>query len=266
VERVGHLFGGHFLLTSNRRYLLGNFNGHLENCILFVLDEAFWSGDKQAAGTLKDLITGQHHVIEHKGKEPYTVDNRTRVAIIGNEDWIVPASHDERRFAVFDVGDGRKQDRAFFRQMREGMDRGGYRLLLRYLQNFSLEGIDLDAAPATAALADQKHATLEPIQGWWLECLTAGTILGGDFSGGWPEQVECVRFREAFYRYSRGRSVRSRLPGDRDIGVQIKQCVDAVHKKVRVGAEFPWFYLFPPLDKARDQWDKYIGHSVDWSA
>jgi hypothetical protein len=47
---------------------------------MFALDEAFWSGDKQAEGTLKDLITGRDHVIEHKGKEPYTVANKTRVA------------------------------------------------------------------------------------------------------------------------------------------------------------------------------------------
>jgi hypothetical protein len=93
---------------------------------MFALDEAFWSGDKQAEGVLKDLITGRDHVIEHKGKEPYSVANKTRVVIIGNEDWLIPASHDERRFAFFDVGDGRKQDRAFFQSMREGMEAGGY--------------------------------------------------------------------------------------------------------------------------------------------
>src|SRR5690606_13114237 len=136
VDRVGYLLGNHYLLTSNRRYLVGNFNGHLEHCLLFALDEAFWSGDKQAEGQLKDLITGSHHVIEHKGKEPYSVENCTRIVIIGNEEWLVPSSHDERRFAVFHVGDGRKQDRAFFQAMREGMERGGYRLLLRYLLDY----------------------------------------------------------------------------------------------------------------------------------
>ncbi|HEX8873108.1 MAG TPA: bifunctional DNA primase/polymerase, partial [Nitrosospira sp.] len=83
VERIGALFGSHYLLSATRRYLVGNFNSHLERLIFFVLDEAFWSGDKQSEGVLKDLITGREHVIERKGHEPYTVANKLRVCIIG---------------------------------------------------------------------------------------------------------------------------------------------------------------------------------------
>jgi hypothetical protein len=260
---VGALLGGHFFLTSNRRYLVGNFNGPLENCLLFVLDEAFWSGDKQAEGIVKDLITGKSHVIEHKGKEPFTVDNRTRVVIIGNEDWLVPASHDERRFAVFDVGDARKQDRAFFQTMRERMEMGGYRLLLRFLQGFDLTGIDVNAAPSTAALLDQKAASLNPVHRWWLACLQEGRLVGSDFDGGWPSDVECERLRNAIRRYAIDRRIRNWLPDDNDIGRQIKKaCPLLMHKKVRSNG--PYLYKLPLLNECRDLWDKYIGHSVEW--
>jgi len=265
IERVGALLGGHFLLTSNRRYLLGNFNGHLENCLLFALDEAFWSGDKQAEGALKDLITGREHVIEHKGKEPYTVHNKTRVVIIGNEDWLVPASHDERRFAVFSVGDGRKQDRKFFQDMREGMERDGYPYLLRYLLDFDTSGLDFNAAPATQGLSEQKHHTLDPFHQWWYDCLEEGALIGSEWSG-WQCEPTCDRFRAAFRRYVKERNIRSRVPEDRSIGRLLKQCAPSVGKRRAAKTEDgqPYLYVLPALDQARSEWDRFIGHPAAW--
>lgn len=266
VERIGALLGGHFLLTSNRRYLVGNFNGHLENCLLFALDEAFWSGDKQAEGQLKDLITGKEHVIEHKGKEPFRVENKTRIAIIGNEEWLVPSTADERRFAVFDVGDGRKQDRAFFDAMQTALESGGYRLLLRTLLDYDLTGIDLNDAPKTEALLDQKHATLDPFQQWWLDCLTEGRVLAGDFETAWPGSVECERFRSAFRRYVKERNIRSRIPEDKSIGKTLRRVAGGLvnPSKARSGDGFVNVYKLPSLSDARGAWDRYIGHTVEW--
>jgi len=266
IERVGALLGPHFLSTSNRRYLVGNFNGHLENCLLFVLEEAFWSGDKQAEGVLKDLITGARHVIEHKGKEHFTVANKTRVVIIGNESWLVPASHDERRFAVFDVGEGRKQDRNYFIQMREGMERGGYRVLLRRLLDYPLAGLDFNEAPQTPALLEQKHASLEPVTQWWLECLTDGSIVGGDFDG-WPGVAEIARVRNALRRYFQDHNIRSRVPTDITFGKALKTCAPSIQRdRLRVDGPLVYVYRLPPLDKVREDWVKYIGHPVEWGA
>lgn len=266
IERVGALLGGHFLLASNRRYLIGNFNGHLENCLMFALDEAFWSGDKQAEGTIKDLITGKNHVIEHKGKEPYSVANKTRVVIIGNEDWLVPASHDERRFAVFDVGDGRKQDRRFFTAMRTGMESGGYGQLLRFLLDYDIKDIDLNEAPSTKALMDQKHHSLDPLHQWWLDCLEEGRIIGAEFTG-WPAEIECERFRAAFRRHVKERNIRSRIPEDRAIGRLMKQCAPGVVKrrlsKQEDGSQ-PYAYHLPPVAEARAEWCAFIGHAQEW--
>jgi hypothetical protein len=268
IERIGALLGGHFLLTSSRRYLIGNFNGHLENCLLFALDEAFWSGDKQAEGTLKDMITGRYHVVEHKGKEPYTVENKTRVVIIGNEEWLVPASHDERRFAVFDVGDGRKQDRDYFHAMRVGMEStGGYAVLLRYLLNFDLTGVDINQAPSTKGLADQKEESLNPFEQYWLECLTEGRILAAEFTA-WPETIDCERFRLAFRRYVGTRNIKSRLPEDRSIGRSMKKMAPTAEKK-RLSTKNeegiqPYAYVLPPIDVCRKEWEGYIGHVREW--
>lgn len=259
---VQGLLGAHAMLVTDRRYLVGNFNGHLENLLLLTFDEAFWSGDKQAEGVLKGLITGREHNIEHKGKEPYKVDNLCRVVIIGNEDWLVPASHDERRFAVFDVGEGRKQDRAFFQRMREGMEAGGYRLLLRYLLDFDLTGIDVNEAPATAALVDQKHASLDPFHQWWLDCLSEGWIVGSDFGGEWPAEVGKESFRAAYRRYVKERNIRARVPDERTVGKLLKVVAPSVSpgKQRSVGNT----YKFQSLDQHRREWSAWVGHEVQW--
>ena len=266
IESIGHLLGNHFLLTSNRRYLVSNFNGHLENCLLFALDEAFWSGDKQAEGIMKDLITGKSHVVEHKGKESYVVDNRTRIAIIGNEDWLVPASHDERRFAAFDVGDGRKQDRTFFQTIRDRMENGGYRLLLRHLLDRDITGLDFNAAPDTAALRSQKHQSLEPVDQWWFECLTEGRIVKSDFDDDWPERVDTERFRAALERYYKSRHIHTRVPDASGFGRALAKCVPKVDRKrgARHGQKQGYDYVLPPLEECRAAWEQHIGHGVNW--
>ena len=264
VERVGSLLGRHFLLTSNRRYLVGNFNGHLENCLMFALDEAFWSGDKQAEGVLKDLITGRDHVIEHKGKEPYAVANKTRVIIIGNEDWLIPASHDERRFAFFDVGDGRKQDRTFFQSMREGMEKDGYPVLLRYLLDFDISGLDFNEAPSTQGLADQKLHSMNPFHQWWHRCVTEGRIVGSEFEA-WPESIDCERFSLAFQRYAKERRATLWMHEDARIGKLLKMCAPSVMKtKAREGAATGYVFKLPPVQQCREEWERFIQHVGEW--
>lgn len=272
IERVGHLLGRHFLLTSNRRYLLGNFNGHLEHCLMFVLDEAFWSGDKQAEGTLKDLITGREHVIEHKGKEPYAVANKTRVVILSNEDWVVPASHDERRFAFFDVGDGRKQDQAFFGRMIEGMEQGGYAALMRYLMDYDISGVDVNAAPKTAGLLSQKIESADPLRQFWYSCLRAGHIAGLDFDGGWPtsegepsKPVECKAIQDAFRNHLTARNIRTRVPLEGSIGRTMKPLGLVIRRK-RVGKSLVYAYDVPSLSECRAKWDVIMGQPTVWES
>jgi len=259
------LLGSHYLLTSNRRYLTGNFNGHLENRLLFVLDEAFWSGDKQAEGILKDLITGKTHLVEHKGKEPYVVSNCTRIVILGNEDWLVPASHDERRFCVLDVGDKRKQDTKFFEGMENGMKAGGYRLLLEFLLKRDLSKSKINIAPDTAALLDQKISSLDPFNQWLMDCLTEGHIVGCDLDESWPDHIEKDRLREAFSTYTRKRQIRSRILDARSFGKALKKRFERVHPGQKtVDERIVKTYVFPSLEVCRLSWEKYMRHKIIW--
>lgn len=265
VERVAALIAPHYVIADDRRYLTSNFNGHLESCVLMILDEAFWSGDKEAEGKLKGLITGQHHNIEHKGKESFKVDNLTRIVILGNEEWLVPATHDERRFAVFSVGDGRKQDRAFFAAMRKGMEMGGYRLLMTYMMNYDLSNFDVNDAPMTQGLIDQKHASLEPLEQWWLDCLTEGYLVGSVARGIDFAEINTETFRNAFIEYAKRRMIRARLPDERQIGRTLATIARSmVRKKTRIGGETGHVYRSKGLDALRRDWEKYVGATIKW--
>ena len=265
IERVGALLGPHFMVSASRRYLVGNFNGHLERLLLFVLDEAFWSGDKLAEGVLKDLVTGSEHLIERKGHEPYAVANKTRICIIGNEEWLVPASYDERRFAVFDVGEGRKQDTRYFTEMREGLESTGYPHLLTFFKQYRIT-TDVNVAPHTAALGEQKYQSLDVIGQWWLDCLTEGRIVGS-YATEWEDSVDCDDVRMAVRQYVRHRNIQSRLPDDRNFGRQLMRYTptcERVRSSVTIDGKRPYVYKFGPLDAVRAQWATFIGHDMAW--
>lgn len=267
VERFGHLLGGHFLLTSNPRYIKSNFNKHLANLIFFVLDEAIWSGDKQAEGILKDLITGSKHLIEQKGREMYVARNLTRICVVGNEDWLVPATEDERRFAVFNVGSKRMRDKNFFTEMRECLDdKGGSRLLLRELKNYDLSSIDINEAPETEGLIDQKLETLEPVHAWWYSSLVDGAILNLDFQEqNWPENVGKDQLRDAFFSYAKKRGVSKWLPDASSFGRDIKKCCPEItEKRLRDSGSRLRVYQMPNLQACRHQFDAFIGHKLNW--
>lgn len=270
VDRVGNLLGSkHYLVAHDGRYLTSNFNGHMDSCLCLVLDEAFWSGDKAAEGKLKGLTTAPEIMIERKGKEPYMVDNLVRLVVIGNEDWLVPASTDERRYAVFNVGEGRKQDNKFFSDMRKIIDdEGGAGLLLHYFKTFDLSKVDVNTAPKTEALLDQKISSLTPFEQFVFDCLGKGVIPNVGCEEPWPTEVNKELFRNAFYQFTGEYNMDKRYRmKDGVIGRKLKMMIPtSASLRKRDGEKRNQFYKFPPLDQARLDWEKYIGSPIDWSS
>lgn len=267
IDRIDYLLGRHSLVTAHKRFLESNFNAHIENLLLFGLNEAFWSGDKKTDGILKDLITGNTHTIERKGKEAYYVDNLCRVVVMGNDKWVVPASEDERRYAVFDVGNGRKQDRKFFRDIQEGMEAGGYRLLLRYLQQYDISDIDVNQAPATKGLLRQKLQSGNPVEQWWHESLSEGFIKESVVSEEWPDRISKTEFRESLHRYVRNLGIR-RLPLDRDTISLVKKMSPSFNNNTKIRQDNTTTihaHKLPSLETARKEFARFLGHEMEWT-
>lgn len=269
VDRVGNLLGRRqYIVADDSRYLTSNFNGHLESCLCMVLDEAFWSGDKKSSGKLKGVVTGPEIMIERKGKEPYPIKNLVRTIVMGNEKWLVEATEDERRYAVFTVGDGRKQDRKFFEEMRILIDdRGGNRVLLHYLKNFDLSTTDINKIPMTAGLLSQKLQTMNSFRQWWFECLQECQIKGGDFMDGWPTEIAKDRLRRAYGAYANELNRKSWLPEERKFGRELSEVCPSVvanQKQKSSDGKYVYAYRLPPIEEARREWEKFIGQSIDW--
>ena len=70
----------------------------MENCLLLFVDEAVWGGNKKEAGILKKLITEDTHEIEPKFLIRFTVDSFFNLIFASNNDWVVPAGLQARRF------------------------------------------------------------------------------------------------------------------------------------------------------------------------
>ena len=110
--------------------------------------KAYWAGAKASEGALKDLLTNPEITIERKGVDAYTAPNYTRILFTSNEEFVVPASLDERRFAVFDVGIERKQDSKYFSELDRWYNTGGAGALLEYLKTFDLSTTNLRLSSA----------------------------------------------------------------------------------------------------------------------
>ena len=173
---MGSLIGDHYLLVASPRYITGQFNSHMASLLVLHADEAFWAGDKKSDGTLKDLVTGDHHMLEYKNVDPIRIKNYIRLFVTGNPDWMVPAGFKERRWAVFDMGEDHMQDHAYFAAIDHEMNNGGREALLHYLLNFDLSQVDLRTIPKTAALLDQQIESMTPEQAWWFDTLMSGVL------------------------------------------------------------------------------------------
>ncbi|MFX6149212.1 hypothetical protein ABTF39_20490, partial [Acinetobacter baumannii] len=82
------------------------------------------------------------------------------VIMTSNEDWVVPASGDERRFFVLDVGARCQRNNVYFAEIDDELDRGGRERLLYELLAFDLENFNIYDVPQTKALLDQKIGSL----------------------------------------------------------------------------------------------------------
>lgn len=151
------IFGSHGLQISNPEHLVGKHNRHIQHCSMLFADEAFWAGDKKSEGALKRLITEPTLTIEPKGIDMYAVDNCLHIVMAGNHDWQVPATFDERRFAVLDTSGHRRGDKEYFDRLYAELSNGGLASMLHDLLAMDLRGwhprYDV---PQTKGLAEQK--------------------------------------------------------------------------------------------------------------
>lgn len=175
------IFGRHGRQVSNPVHLTGRFNSHLMGCAFLFADEAFFAGNKQDEGVLKALITEPYLQIELKGKDVIESDNCLHILMASNNDWVIPASADERRYCVIDVSNRHKGDLAYFNALLAESGSGGLEAMLYDLQAYDLTGFEVRRVPATKAMDDQKVASLKSTERWIYDLMTGASV--GDLLG-----------------------------------------------------------------------------------
>lgn len=206
------LFGSHGLHVSQAEHLTGKFNAHLRETVFLFADECFYAGDKKHEGVLKALVTEDVLQIERKNVDPVSARNYLHVVMASNNDWVVPASLDSRRFFVLDVSDEKKNDHAYFEAIIAELNSGGLEAMLFDLLRRDLTGFRIADVPKTAALYEQRIKSMKTEEQWLYRVLCQGYIrpayYGHDprFESWGPVTTEfCHTAYEAFARERRER-------------------------------------------------------------
>lgn len=176
ARSLKHLFGQHGLQITSSGHLTGRFNSHLRDCCLLFADEALAPEDKKAESILKGLITEPEFTVEGKGLNAVQARNRLHIIMASNEEWVIPAGADERRFAIFSAAEGRKS-KEYFTALYAQMSDSGLSAMLH-----DLLAIDLTDwhprynVPQTQSLLEQKEQSLTPADQFILHILEEGRI------------------------------------------------------------------------------------------
>jgi hypothetical protein len=267
LRSLKDLAGQHGRQVAQPEHFTGKFNEHLADTILLFVDEGLWAGDRKLEGALKNLITEPTLTFEGKHKPVVTGPNRLHVAIASNEDWIVPASDDERRFAVFEADPEAhsKLPPDFFGSLREQMEGGGLAAMLHDLERMSLDGWHPRSdIPVTRALTEQKVQSFRsnPIAFWWHSALEDGRLITGQdwsqgldvSSAGKDEFLYAVQQQAARMgkRAEFSKTAIARFLGR--VGVEVR-ARDKQGGKV---------WAVPSLLVARAAFEEWVGGKLDW--
>ena len=82
---------------------------------------------------LKALITEPFLTIEAKYQNAIQMPNFVHLMMASNEEWVVPAGLEARRFFVLEVSPDRANDHAYFAALWSEMANGGYEAMLHDL-------------------------------------------------------------------------------------------------------------------------------------
>jgi hypothetical protein len=274
----GNLWGRHFMQVSDPKHLVGNFNAHLRDCVVLFGDEAFYAGDKKHESVLKMLITEETLAIEAKGVDVVASPNYVHLILASNNDWVIPAGAEERRFLVLDVSDSKMQNTAYFRAIADQLNRGGREALLHLLMSRDLTGFEVRKVPQTAALREQKQHTFSPELLWWFGKINDQNLLPEH--DGWHTKVvredlqnDYLSFMQRHGYYQKrsvstalGRFLRRVCPAPFPRTVREWVPVDytdaggyRVQKMRRL-----WLYEFPAVAELRKHFDTNCGGPFEW--
>jgi len=212
---------------------------------------------------LKGLTTEKTMFIEPKNVNGFLWPNRLGIYMGGNDKWIVPASHDERRYAVNKVSERWKQDKTYFGPLFEEINNGGAGAMLYDLLRLDLDGWHpRDNVPQTKALLDQKMLGLNGLELWYVHFLNVGELphplsFMSEKKKNPPNPQRVVSGR--LLEDAKGHNARNKYTNYEELAGFLKE-MGCTHKSDGKA----WGWIFPPLAEARKAWRARAGGEWEW--
>ena len=261
VRCLQRIFGAHAFQVTSREEVIGKFNGHLQDCVLFIADEAYWGGDKRCVGRLQGMITETTLPIERKGIDLIQVPNCLHIVMLAEPGWVIPAGRFERRYAALAVSTAKRGDRDYFRALHRQIKEGGAEAMFYDLRAMDLGDWHPREIPGALlrnpALQGQQGHTLPPWEQWYVMLLHNGKLPGALLKR--PDTA----FTNTLLANAREAVPRLRWEGEvalRDFLVD-KGRLGIACDKYRASSGNGW--TFPPLAECRKAWEAIYG-TVRW--
>ncbi len=263
---ICRIIGQHACHVSSIKHITGDFNAHLEDCIFLFADEAFWAGDKAAEGALKSMITEPTIHITRKYCDDKQARNMLHLFMASNNDWVVPASNDERRYCVLKVSDRYAGDHDYFEALAQETDNGGLEAMLYALQKVDISDFNVRAVPKTDGLTEQKLLGLDTVMAWWYQKLFEGELLPGIQ---WDSVPVSFLYDDYVLRVQKQGS-NIRRASDTEFGIKLHKALPKGWLKKRRpkgtnSNKRSNHYEFPSLKICRKHFEKFLGvDELDW--
>ena len=263
VRCLQRIFGAHAFQAQSSEHVIGRFNAHLQDCVLFVADETYWGADyKKCVGKLQGYITEPTIPIELKGVDLIQAPNCLHVVMLAEPGWVIPAGRHERRYAALKVSAERLRDRSYFTALHRQIAEGGAEAMFYDLQAKDLEGWHPRELPESLlrseALQEQQLRSLPDLEAWYLGLLHAAAL-----PGALPKHPNWTRLA-SLREDAAGKFPRLALDlSERGLAEFIKE-----KEKIGIACELKptsqfnaW--SFPPLAECRTAWESLYG-PTEW--
>jgi hypothetical protein len=124
----------YFLNTEKAELLFGKFTSSLENKILIIVNETSGKDTFNINENIKNGITTEFNIIEHKGLKPYKNTNHIGYIFLTNNDNPLKVGVDDRRFCGIECNNKICNNKDYFTALKKEMDSKKYdRAFYEYL-------------------------------------------------------------------------------------------------------------------------------------
>ena len=278
LQELATRLGPHAFVAGNNRLLTGNFNSHLRNKLLLVVEESFWSGNHKDRGILQHVITDQVTGYEQKGVDAEAGISYLRVAMITNEDWAVPAATDERRYftpsltdaakqqKLLDMASG-KQDNHYFIRLQTELKNGGLEAFADFCATRKFNRERVRQVPDTEKLREQKSLSLDWIDNWLRNALDNGRVASKEHGVAlWGDAgcyVSSALLTSSLLEAAPLAVRQSDKSVATSLGLRLKKIfgTGSIRRSRKADGIY---YLLSPVNKLRSDFDRYAGIGIDW--